>query len=132
LLITAGQEVPKCVLQKKGGSMSFSHKVAIVVFVIFTTIFLHYFNKHHILKISKENSKLSELLKSRKDINLILVMENIELSSRYRIENLATEKLNMFYPEDTSSRHTIVMNKEERSFSLIDYIIPSAEAFSKQ
>ncbi|MCD4818230.1 MAG: cell division protein FtsL [Candidatus Cloacimonetes bacterium] len=109
-----------------------NYKVVIFVFIIFTTIFLHYYNKHHILNISKENTKLTELLKSRKDINLGIVMENIELSSRYRIEKLATEKLNMFYPEDTSSRHIIVMNKDERSFSLIDYIIPSVEAFTKK
>jgi len=109
-----------------------SYKVVIIVFVIFSTIFLHYFNKHNILSISKENNKLTELLKSRKDINLSIVMENIELSSRYRIEKIATEELNMFYPEDTSSRHLIVMNKDERSFSLIDYIIPSVEAFTKK
>ena len=107
-------------------------KKVIIIISLFIIVFCHYFNKHKILKTSRDSMKLTELIKSKKDINLLLVMENIELSSRYRIEKLATEELDMYYPENSETRHTIIFDKKKETFCLVDYIIPSAEAITSK
>ena len=98
---------------------------------MFSGIFFHYYNKHKIIEISRQKNVLLERLNSEKNVNLNLVIANNNLTSRVRIQQLASEKLGMFYPKNKSKIHTIEFNRKKNTFCLVDYIIPSAEALTK-
>ncbi|MCK4654674.1 MAG: hypothetical protein KAU01_09525 [Candidatus Cloacimonetes bacterium] len=106
-------------------------KLIIIILILCGIIFVHHYNKHKILIYSRQYYELSDIYKSKKDINLNLVSINSKLGSRERIQNLAFEKLEMFYPDNDQNIHNIKMNNKKKSFCLIDYIVPSAEALTK-
>ena len=106
-------------------------KIIILVIVICSCIFTHYYNQHKILGDARLTNELTETYKSQKDINLNLVTVNSKLGSRERIQKLAFENLGMFYPQDATSVHNIVMNTKDETFCLVDFIVPSAEALTK-
>ena len=83
------------------------------------------------LKYSRKIDKLNENIKSLKNINRILVNEHNDLSSDSQIEKKAIEELSMFFPKNNKHKHNIRFNKKDKSFYLIDYIVPSAEALTK-
>ena len=108
-----------------------NRKIVFLVFIISVSVFMHYFNQHAILKDARLTNELTETYKSQKDINLNLVTVNSKLGSRERIQKLAFENLGMFYPQDATSVHNIVMNNRDETFCLVDFIAPSAEALTK-
>lgn len=108
-----------------------NRRIMILVFIICLSIFSHFYNQHRILSDARLTDELSETLKNQKDINLNLVTINSKLGSRERIQKLAYENLGMFYPQDATSIHNIVMKKKNDTFCLVDYIVPSAEALTK-
>lgn len=106
-------------------------RLLILVVLILVSVFVHYHNQHKILSYSRRISDINENLKSAKDINLDLVTYNSTLGSRERIQKLAYEQLGMCYPNDATDVHSIVMNSQDETFCLVDFIIPSAEALTK-
>jgi len=106
-------------------------KVLFLVFIISVCVFIHYFDQHAILKDARITNELTETYKSQKDINLNLITINSKLGSRDRIQKLAFENLGMFYPQNATSVHNIVMNSKDETFCLVDFIVPSAEALTK-
>jgi cell division protein FtsL len=106
--------------------------LALLIMLLVMSVFSHFYNKHIIFKTARENLKLEEILDSKKDMNRILLMQNIELSSLARIERLAMQELDMEYPANSNSRHTILYNESKQTFSLLDFFIPSAVALSKK
>lgn len=108
-----------------------SRRAVVLTVLFFVIIFVHYHNQHKILAFSREANDLLETYKSQKDINLDLVSINSQLGSRERIQNLAYERLGMFYPEDATSVHNIMMNSRQETFCLVDFIVPVAEALTK-
>ncbi|HHE38644.1 MAG TPA: hypothetical protein ENL20_08745 [Candidatus Cloacimonetes bacterium] len=107
------------------------YKIILLLIIFLTTVFSHYYNKHKIIKYERESNRLIEIYNSKKDLNLNYLNINSKLCSRERIQKLAIEKLNMFYPDDTSNIHNIKIDNRKETFCLIDYIIPSAEALTK-
>ncbi|MCF7793763.1 MAG: cell division protein FtsL [Candidatus Cloacimonetes bacterium] len=106
-------------------------RLLILVVLILTSVFVHYQNQHKIMSYSREINEINETLKSAKDINLDLVTYNSTLGSRERIQKLAYEQLGMCYPSDATEVHNIVMNSDDETFCLVDFIVPSAEALTK-
>lgn len=102
-----------------------------LITLILVGVFVHYHNQHNILRFSRQINNIEETLKSAKDINLELVTQNSTLSSRERIQKLAIEHLGMNYPDDATEVHNIVMNTKDKTFCLVDFIVPSAEALTK-
>ncbi len=100
----------------------------VIVLMIFSSIFFHFYNKYIIFKTARENIELEDILNSKKDLNRNLRMENIDLNSLARIESIAMSELNMTYPEKDNERHTILYDESKQMFSLLDFFIPTVEA----
>ena len=103
-------------------------KTVIIAIVFAVTVFVHYWNNHYILNYSRKTNELTELCKSKNDINLQLITVNSKLSSRDRIQKIARKELGMFFPLNTENIHTIRVSKKNDSFRLLDYFVPSVEA----
>ncbi len=106
-------------------------RILFILIILSGNIFAHYYNKHKILSYARQTQKLVEKYNSQKNINLNLVTQNSKLSSRERIQKLAFDELDMFYPGNNYSVHNIKINTKKETFCLIDYIIPSVEALTK-
>ncbi|HCX72926.1 MAG TPA: hypothetical protein DHM37_04325 [Candidatus Cloacimonas sp.] len=106
-------------------------KILLVSVLISGFIFLHYYNKHTILRYARMCEKIEVQQMAQKDINTYLKGENNTLSCRARIQKIAHDRLNMFYPSTTENIHTITTDAEENNFCLIDYIVPKAQALTK-
>jgi len=107
------------------------YKITVFLILSFTVVFFQYYNKHKIIRYERESNRLTEIYNSKKDLNLNYLNINSKLCSRERIQKLAIEKLNMFFPNNTSNIHNIKIDNRKETFCLIDYIIPSAEALTK-
>ena len=105
-------------------------KIIILIVLIFACVYSHHLNKHVILNSRRKIDSYNTQYKSEKDFNLVLLAEFSKLSSRERIQDIAFSKLNMFYPKNNENIHTIMINAD-KTFRLIDYIVPSAEAITK-
>lgn len=103
-------------------------KIIIIVSLIFVSIFSHYSNKHKILVYGRKLDESREFYQAQKVNNLNLITLNSKLSSRDRIQRLASENLDMFFPTNNENVHNIKFDNKEKTFRLIDYIVPSAEA----
>jgi len=106
-------------------------KILLISILISAFIFLHYYNKHSILRYSSLCEKIEVQQMAQKDINTYLKGQNNTLSCRARIQKIAHDRLNMFYPSTTENIHTISIDSEENNFCLIDYIVPKAQALTK-
>ncbi|MCK4696008.1 MAG: hypothetical protein KAT74_09605 [Candidatus Cloacimonetes bacterium] len=107
-----------------------SKKIFLLIILLFTVIFSHFYNKHKIMIYKRQITRLYESYKSYKEVNLFLINQNCKLNSRERIQKLAFEKLDMIYPEDNQNVYTIKMDRKKETFCLIDYIVPSVEALN--
>ncbi len=107
------------------------YKITAFLIIFFTTVFFHYYNKHKIIKFERETNRLIEIYNSKKDLNLNYLNINSKLCSRERIQKLAIEELNMFFPNNTNNIHNIKIDNRKETFCLIDFIIPSAQALTK-
>lgn len=99
----------------------------IVMLLIIGTIF-HFINNHLIFDMAHEIDNIESKIDSFREINLILLSRNSQLSSRERIQELAITQLDMFYPADNTNVYDINWDKEKGCFSLVDYIVPSVQA----
>ena len=106
-------------------------KVITIVLLIFVSIFCHYSNKHNIIVYGRKLDESRELYQAYMVNNLDLITLNSKLSSRDRIQRLASDNLNMFFPADNESVHNIKFDNKKETFRLIDYIVPSAEALTR-
>lgn len=106
-------------------------KILVILVLLVSSIFFHYYNKHKIIELSREKNLIQEKYNSEKDVNLNLVIANNNLNSRTRIQKLAAEKLGMYFPKDKKNIHTIEFNRKKNTFCLVDFIVPSAEALTK-
>ncbi|MCK5050190.1 MAG: hypothetical protein KAS53_00525 [Candidatus Cloacimonetes bacterium] len=106
-------------------------KVIVIAVLILVSIFCHYSNKHMIIVYGRELDAARELYQAQKVNNLDLITLNSKLSSRERIQRLASQNLDMFFPTDNENVHNIKFNNKKETFRLIDYIVPSAEALTR-
>jgi len=106
-------------------------KVIVIVLLIVISIFSHYNNKHKILDYGRKLDESRELYQAQKVDNLNLITTNSKLSSRERIQRLASQRLGMFYPINNDNVHNIRFDNKKKTFRLIDYIVPSAEALTR-
>jgi len=109
-----------------------SKKWLILLLLIIVFTFCHYYNKHRIIHLTREYTKINEKYFYLKSINSQLLTTNNSLSCRTRIHKLAIEELNMILPENSESVHLISFNPHKKDFCLIDYVVPSAEALTKK
>lgn len=106
-------------------------KIIVIIFLVFVSIFFHYSNKHSIIVHGRKIDESQELYQACKVDNISLITMNSRLSSRDRIQRLAAEHLNMFFPADNENVHNIKFDNKKETFRLIDYIVPSAEALTR-
>ena len=106
-------------------------KVTVIVILVLVSIFCHYSNKHKIIVYGRKLDESRELYQAHKVNNLDLITLNSKLSSRDRIQRLASQNLDMFFPTDNENVHNIKFNNKKETFRLIDYIVPSAEALTR-
>ena len=106
-------------------------KVITFVLLIFVSIFCHYSNKHNIIVYGRKLDESQRLYQAHKVNNLDLITLNSKLSSRDRIQRLASQNLDMFFPTGNENVHNIKFNNKKETFRLIDYIVPSAEALTR-
>ena len=106
-------------------------KVIVIALLIVISIFSHYSNKHKILDYGRKLDESRELYQAQKVDNLNLITTNSKLSSRERIQRLASQRLGMFYPINNDNVHNIRFDNKKKTFRLIDYIVPSAEALTR-
>ncbi len=106
-------------------------KVIVIAVLILVSIFCHYSNKHKIIVYGRQLDDARELYQAQKVNNLDLITLNSKLSSRDRIQRLASQNLDMFFPTDNENVHNIKFNNKKETFRLIDYIVPSAEALTR-
>jgi len=106
-------------------------KVIVIVLLIVISIFSHYSNKHKILDYGRKLDESRELYQAQKVNNLNLITTNSTLSSRERIQRLASQRLDMFYPINNDNVHNIRFDNKKNTFRILDYIVPSAEALTR-
>ncbi|MDY6915904.1 MAG: hypothetical protein SVM86_06285 [Candidatus Cloacimonadota bacterium] len=106
-------------------------KILLISIIFSAFIFLHYYNKHTIIRYSRLCDKIEAQKMSQKDINTFLKGQNNTLSCRARIQKIAHDRLGMYYPSTTENIHTISINTRDNNFCLIDYIIPKAQALTR-
>ena len=106
-------------------------KVIVIVLLIFVWVFSHYSNKHKILDYGRKLDESQELYQAQKVNNLNLITINSRLSSRERIQRLASQQLGMFYHNNNDNVHNIRFDNKKNTFRILDYIIPSAEALTR-
>jgi len=106
-------------------------KIIVIILLVFVSIFFHYSNKHSIIIYGRKIDESRELYQACKVDNISLITMNSKLSSRDRIQRLASDNLNMYFPEDNDNIHNIKFDNKKKTFRLIDYIVPSAEALTR-
>ena len=106
-------------------------KIITIALLIIVSIFCHYSNKHKIMVYGRKLDESRELYQAQKVNSLDLIILNSKLSSRDRIQRLASQNLDMFFPIDNENVHNIKFNNKKETFRLIDYIVPSAEALTR-
>ena len=106
-------------------------KVIVIVSLILVLVFSHYINKHNILVYGRKLDESRELYQAQRVDNLNLITMNSKLSSRERIQRLASQQLSMFYPANNDNVHDIRFDHKKNTFRILDYIIPSAEALTR-
>jgi len=106
-------------------------KVIVILLLIVFSIFSHYRNKHMILDYGRNFDESRELYQAQKVDNLNLITTNSKLSSRERIQRLASQRLGMFYPINNDNVHNIRFDNKKNTFRILDYIVPSAEALTR-
>ncbi|MCF7859047.1 MAG: hypothetical protein K9N07_06970 [Candidatus Cloacimonetes bacterium] len=106
-------------------------KAVIVVLLFFTLIFCHYSNQHKIIVYGRQLDQSREYYQAQKVKNQDLVTTYSKLSSRERIQDLASSYLGMYYDDNNENVHNIKYNNKKETFRLIDYIVPSAEALTR-
>lgn len=109
-----------------------SRKLLIITVILIIAIFSHYYNKHKLIHYAREHTQLIEEYNALKAINTKLLTDNNRLSSRTRIQKLAVEELDMFFPKDNSHVHNILIDHRKKTFCLIDYFVPAAEAITRK
>ncbi len=109
--------------------------VLLSVFVAFL-VFMHYFNKHHILNCEKDIVQLEKICAAERLVNSDLKLEYIRLSARERILKYAEQKLDMVLPDQSNNSVHYVketrLSDETKRFSLIDFFVPSMEALTRK
>ena len=106
-------------------------KAIVILLLIVISIFSHYSNKHKILDYGRKLAESRELYQVQKVNNLNLITTNSKLSSRERIQRLASQHLGMFYPINNDNVHNIRFDNKKNTFRILDYIVPSAEALNR-
>lgn len=106
-------------------------KVMVIAALIVVGIFCHFCNKHIIINNGRELDAVRQEYQAQKVENLSLITKQSRLSSRDRIQKLASAKLDMFFPTNNDNVHTIKFDTKKKTFRLIDYIVPSAEALTR-
>ncbi|MBT4575660.1 MAG: hypothetical protein HOK80_10240 [Candidatus Cloacimonetes bacterium] len=106
-------------------------KIIVIAALLIASIFCHYSNKHKLIINGRKLDESRELYQAYMVNNLDLITLNSKLSSRDRIQRLASDNLNMFFPADNESVHNIKFDNKKETFRLIDYIVPSAEALTR-
>ncbi|MDP8204055.1 MAG: hypothetical protein P9L95_05945 [Candidatus Tenebribacter mawsonii] len=106
-------------------------KIVVIISLVLVSIFCHYSNEHKIIVYGRKLDESRELYQAYKVNNLDLITLNSKLSSRDRIQRLASVNLDMYFPADNESVHNIKYNDKKETFRLIDYIVPSAEALTR-
>ena len=106
-------------------------KVIVILLLIVFSIFSHYSNKHMILNYGRKLDESREQYQAQKVDNLNLITTNSKLSSRERIQRLASQRLGMFYPINNDNVHNIRFDNKKNTFRILDYIVPSAEALNR-
>ena len=106
-------------------------KIVVIISLVMVSIFCHYSNKHKIIVCGRQLDESRALYQAYKVNNLDLVTLNSKLSSRDRIQRLASDNLNMFFPANNENIHYIKFDNRKETFRLIDYIVPSAEALNR-
>ncbi|MBN2459996.1 MAG: cell division protein FtsL [Candidatus Cloacimonetes bacterium] len=107
-------------------------KWLLLMILLIFLLFSHYYNKHRTILYERQYEQLVEARDYLKAMNSCYLATNYRLGSRIRIEQLATEKLGMFFPLDNSSLHLISFDSKKQNFCLIDYIIPPVEALTSK
>lgn len=105
-------------------------KVFILVIAFLSSFLVQYTLKNDILKESKDNEKVKKELLSERSIYEELTSDFLELQSTGRIKNIAEKELNMAYDETRIHLVTNTVVNNKRKFTMIDHIIPSAEALT--
>lgn len=106
-------------------------KITVIIILALVSIFCHYSNKHNIIVYERKIDETEEIYQAYKVDNLSLITLNNKLSSRERIQRLASENLNMYFPTNNENIHNIKFDNKKETFRLIDYIVPSAEALTR-
>ncbi len=105
-------------------------KIFLLFLLILGIIYFHFVNKHQILKYNHQIENQQLQITSLKELNLYNLIENNKLSSKERIEKLAADKLDMFYPMNPETTYNISFDDKDQSVRLINYFVPSAEALT--
>lgn len=108
-----------------------TRKLLLIIVLVFTAIIGHFVNNYVMFKMSRQMDQIQTKIDSYSEINLILLSENSQLSSRERIQELAITQLGMFFPANNTNVFDINWNKKKGQFCLIDFIIPSVQALDK-
>ncbi len=103
-------------------------KILIIFVILISSVFFNFLNKHNIIKYSQKIDQLEKILHSKQELNQDLLSINSKLISRDRIQKLAYEKLGMIY--SSTPPRTIYEDRDKRSYRLIDFIVPTAEALN--
>ncbi len=110
-------------------------KKSFLLFFILIAIFLHFFNENQIVKATKETARLRKLFNAEKTINTEFWIYNYQLNSRDRILQYASTDLGMICPKTDGEQVIYIKENETKDkilFSLIDFIIPEAQALTQK
>jgi len=105
-------------------------KVLFLSVLILLSIFFHYRIKGNIYRMTKENLVLSKGLNSLKADNQTLLSEYSKLQSYERITSIAQNKLNMRQDISRIQHVENIYVNNKRQFTLVDYLVPKAEALT--
>ena len=107
-------------------------KLTVIIILIVLSLFFHYYNKHKILQYRRKLSDMQESYEYIRAVNSQLITTNNQLRCRGRILHLAQEELGMSFPIESNEPHIIRFDPDRKTFCLIDYIIPSAQAITRE
>jgi hypothetical protein len=85
-----------------------------------------------ILKTNRSTDTLHEEYQGLLEDHYILKCENSHFRSREFISHLAEQELGLYLPEDFNDYAFYEVTDDEREITLIQYLMPTAEAFSFQ
>lgn len=106
--------------------------VIYAAFIILFTLYIisNFLCMDTILRLNRDTDHLNEDYQGYLEEHYILKCENSHFKSREYISNLAEHELGLELPKDFSNFAFYEYENEEEDVMLIQYLIPTAEAFS--